>query len=201
MVRTGNCPIGLRQVVAALATLLAALFLQAGPLRAQQAVVPQFEVAGEYSYIRAHPDNPNGAFNLNGGIASFCYNVTDRFSAVGEFNATRFSGLPNGVSSNMYTYLFGPRFSMRKSSRWTPFVHTLLGVGRVTASAGGVNAAENALALAAGGGLDLRFHSRFSLRLVQADYLLTRFNGVAGNSETQNDLRISAGIVFRFGSR
>ncbi len=186
------------RLLAGLATLICGL---AGAVRAQHAVVPQFEVSGGYSYVRANPSNSNGGFNLNGGSASFAYNITDRYAVVGDFGAYRFSGLPSRVDSTMYTYVFGPRVSFRKSPRLSLFVQGLLGGGRLNASAGGVNAGENAFAMALGGGVDLHLHSHLSIRLVQADYLLTRFASVAGNTETQNDARISAGLVFRFGSK
>jgi hypothetical protein len=203
MLEKGNYRFAFSRFATAFAVLLATSFLQAGAIRAQQAtgLVPQFEVAGEYSYIRSNPGNSNDPFNLHGGIASFSYNFNDRFSVVSEFNAARFTGLPNGVSSTMYTYLFGSRVSLRKSGRWSPFVQALFGGGRLNASSGGVNAGENSFAMALGGGIDLHLHSHLSFRLLQANYLLTRFNGAAGNSETQNDLRISSGIVLRFGSR
>lgn len=173
------------------------------PARAQEATasVPQFEVSGGYSYVRANPANQNGGFNLNGGNASLTYNFTDHFSAVGEFGGYHFSGLPAGLSSTMYTYLFGPRVSLRKSSRVTPFAQALFGGGRLNASTSGVNAGENAFSMALGGGVDVSVGSHFAIRLVQADYLLTRFASVTGSSVTQNNARISAGLVFRFGSR
>lgn len=188
---------GLIGALAALTCLLPA------SARGQQASgsVPQFEASAGYSYIRANPANSNGGFNLNGGSASLSYNFTDRYAAVGEFGAGQFSGLPSGVSSTMYTYLFGPRVSFRNFSRVVPFAQALLGGGRLTASASGVNAGENSFAMALGGGVDVDFHSHFAIRLVQADYLLTRFASASGASATQNNLRLSAGIVFRFGSQ
>jgi opacity protein-like surface antigen len=101
----------------------------------------------------------------------------------------------------MYTYLFGPRYSFRKFSRVTPYAHVLLGAGRLNASANGLDAGENSFAMAAGGGVDLRFRSHIAIRVIQAEYLMTRFAGVSGASATQNDLRISAGLALRFGSR
>ena len=173
------------------------------PARAQHspAAVPQFEAAAEYSYIRANPDNANGGFNLNGASGSFAYNFNDRFSAVVDLGAYRFGGLPSGVESTMYTYMFGPRLSLQRSGRVIPFAQVLLGGGRLNASSAGVDGGENGFAMAMGGGIDLRFHSRFSIRLVQADYLLTRFRSVSGASATQNNLRLSTGFVFHFGSR
>ncbi|HYL76327.1 MAG TPA: outer membrane beta-barrel protein [Bryobacteraceae bacterium] len=179
------------------------MLLFANGAHAQQATAstPQVEVSGSYSYIRANAANSAGSFNLNGASGSVAYNVSDRFSVVGDVGGYRFSGLPSGLSSTMYTFLFGPRYSFRKVRRFTPFAHVLLGVGRVNASSGGIDAGENGFSMAMGGGLDLPFRRRFALRVIQAEYLLTRFDRVTGDSATQNDLRISAGLVVRFGSR
>jgi hypothetical protein len=163
--------------------------------------IPQYEVSGSYSFVRANPGNSFGGFNLNGGSATFSHILTDRFSVLGDFGAYKFRGLPSGVDSTMYTYLFGPRISLRKSNRFTPFAQALIGGGRLNASSGGIDAGENGFAMAAGGGIDMSFHSRWAIRLVQVDYLLTRFSRVDGSSGTQNDLRISTGLVFRFGVR
>ena len=46
------------------------------------------------------------------------------------------------------------------------------------------------------GGLDLRVNPRFSIRLVEADYLLTTFDN--GSNNHQNNLRVSAGVVIHF---
>ena len=170
---------------------------------AQQGLVstPQFEVSGTYSYIRANASNSGGGFNLNGVSGSFAYNFSDHFSLVGDGGAYRFSGLPNGLDSTMYTYLFGPRLRFPKFRHVMPFAQILLGGGRLNASSSSVNAGENGFSMAAGGGVDWPLHGHFAVRLVEADYLLTRFSRVDGSSATQNDLRISAGLVFRFGSR
>jgi opacity protein-like surface antigen len=175
----------------------------ASSARAQQAAVetPQFEASASYSFIRANPGNGSGGYNLNGGSGSVAYNFSDRFSAVADFGAYRFSGLPSGVTSTMYTYMFGPRITLRRYSRVNPFAQVLLGGGRLNASSGGVDAGENGFAMAIGGGVDVPFRKHLAIRLVQAEYLLTRFDRVNGSSATQNDVRISAGLVFRFGSK
>jgi peptidoglycan-associated lipoprotein len=56
-----------------------------------------------------------------------------------------------------------------------------------------------AFAASLGGGLDLRASRRFSFRLIEADYLLTTFDN--GTNDHQNNLRISTGVVLRFGKR
>lgn len=177
--------------------------MAASSARCQQAPVatPQIEASASYSFVRANAANGGGGFNLNGGSASVAYNFSERFSAVADFGGYRFSGLPSGLTSTMYTYMFGPRMTLRRSSRVEPFAQVLLGGGRLNASASGVDAGENGFAMAAGGGVDVPFRRRFAIRVVQAEYLMTRFDRVDGSSATQNDVRISAGLVLRFGSK
>jgi len=47
--------------------------------------------------------------------------------------------------------------------------------------------------MALGGGVDLRLSRSVAFRMIQADYLLTRFGGI-----TQNNARITTGLVYRF---
>ena len=162
---------------------------------------PQFEASAGYSFVRANAGNSNGGFNLNGASGSLAYNFTDRFSILADFGGYKFSGLPSSFDSTMYTYLFGPRISLRKWSRVNPFAQVLLGGGRLTASSGGIDAGENGFAMTAGGGVDIPFRPHISIRIIQAEYLLTRFARISGASATQNDVRVSAGFVYRFGHR
>jgi hypothetical protein len=62
--------------------------------------------------------------------------------------------------------------------------------------------------MAFGGGVDAKLNSRFGLRVVQVDYLPSRFGGqtealfgTVGPLITswQNNLRVSTGIVVKFG--
>jgi outer membrane protein OmpA-like peptidoglycan-associated protein len=57
--------------------------------------------------------------------------------------------------------------------------------------------------MTAGGGLDITLTRHVALRLFQAEYAVTRFKdptSSAGQTAWQNDLRLSAGLVWRFGS-
>jgi hypothetical protein len=51
--------------------------------------------------------------------------------------------------------------------------------------------------MSAGGGIDLKVSKHFSIRAAQADYLLTKIPD--GLHNRQNNSRLSAGIVLRFG--
>ena len=111
-------------------------------------------------------------------------------------------------SIKIHNFLFGGTFSYRGHESLRPFAHVLAGFSRrdihgteiLTGSGGTLDIrfsnSETAFAAAAGGGLDVQLGKRLALRVVQADYLLTRLGGF-----TQNNARISTGLVFRFGEK
>lgn len=190
--------------------------------RARNLGVPRFELFVGYSYVNAALgfDSDNRLVWLNGGSTSLAYNVNRTLGLVGDFGAytnseVRFSGGSTSTvkvdkaNTAVMTYLFGPRFSFRSRERVTPFGQALFGgvhANQVTLANCTVNCtllpSENRFAMTAGVGLDIRVHRHFAIRLVQAEYLMTRFtNYNTGAIGTQNDMRLSAGIVFRFGGR
>jgi len=164
--------------------------------------VPRFEAAVDYSYVRGYAADGGGSFNLQGASASLAYNVKPWLGLVQDYGGYHFTGLAGGIDSQMYTFLFGPRYTYRRAgSRWVPYGQVLFGVGRLTATQASVNAAENGFAVAVGGGLDARISRSFSVRVVQVDYLPTRFDRAGGSSAMQNNIRISAGLVINLGRR
>jgi opacity protein-like surface antigen len=63
---------------------------------------------------------------------------------------------------------------------------------------------KNAFALTVGGGLDIKFNKKFALRLVQAEYLYTRFGNdcqlaYCSDNNNQNSFRLKSGIVIGWG--
>jgi hypothetical protein len=102
-----------------------------------------------------------------------------------------FSGVYNSrrANSSVYTYTFGPVLTARLPVV-QPFVHALFGGATVSASGN----SDNAFAMFLGGGLDVGFRRGIAFRLVQADWMMTKFA-----DETQNKQgRVSAGIVIKF---
>jgi outer membrane protein OmpA-like peptidoglycan-associated protein len=182
---------------------------------------PTIEWFMGYSYLRAVPSLTAGnrMMWLNGGSTSVAFNLNRYFGIVGDFggyNETRLllatGNPPSAVGSaqsvqagTVFTYLGGPRLSFRKFDRVTPFAQVLVGgihasEESICKSCAPLLPVENALALTAGGGLDVRIHRRFAIRIVQAEYLMTRFEDLnTGTKAMQNDIRLSSGIVLRFG--
>lgn len=175
-------------------TMLSACLLFSLSAIASAQDAPKAEVYGGYSAVFTQD------ITLHGFQASVAGNVNKWFGLVAEFGGaydrdTLGSGLK--VESTVYTYLFGPRFSRRGNGRATLFAHSLFGGvhGRGRIEGLELNRLEtaNGFAMALGGGVDVKLSERLALRVLQADYLLTRVD-----SETANNARLSAGLVIRF---
>lgn len=126
------------------------------------------------------------SYNAVGWNASLTGNFKHVLGITGDF-----SGVYNShrSSSSVYTYAVGPVLTARLPVV-QPFVHALFG----GATASGASVTESGLAILVGGGLDLGFRKGLGFRLVQADWLMTRFG-----DQTQNKQgRVSTGIVIKF---
>jgi hypothetical protein len=139
--------------------------------------------------------------NLNGASESIALGIANHLSAVADGGQYRFTGLGSGLSSNLYTFMAGPRYTFRAFGGMTAFAQVFGGCARVNASSSGIQAGETGFAMSAGGGLDLPIHQHILLRVFQADYIMTRFENAADAAVLQNHVRISAGVVFRVGNR
>jgi outer membrane immunogenic protein len=166
---------------------------------------PAAEVGADFNYVRANaPPDGCGCFSMYGGNAWFAYNFTRSFALVAEVGSQRASDISGlGEDFTLTSYLFGPRYSWRRSSHFVPFAQVLLGGvhagGSFPSNGSGFAGSSNAFALIAGGGLDIGIARHFAIRAFEADYYRTQFaNGV---NDRQNNLRLGAGVIFRFGER
>jgi opacity protein-like surface antigen len=161
---------------------------------------PKFDIFAGYSYLQANPGVSGvDSFHLHGGSASVAYNYNTWLSAVADFGGYNNGNvLGTGASGTLSTYLFGPRVTYRHIRRITPFGQVLFGVGHANSSAFKTTNSDNAFAMSVGGGVDYKLFDHFSIRPVQADYLMTRFGVGTTGTQTQNNVRLSTGFVFRF---
>jgi hypothetical protein len=158
-----------------------ALFLLISLSAQAQGLGDKVELFGGYSYMRT--DSPS--FNLSGWELAGQYKVTDWLGGVADFDGHY--GSPNGFSTSLHTFLFGPEVSW--PARVSPFAHVLFGGAHV--SSGGFS--DTSFAMAVGGGIDTKLIHGIYWRIIQGDYLPTFF----GNSR-ENNARLSTGIVVRF---
>jgi len=149
-----------------------------------------------YSYNNASLSSL-GRSNLSGWTASLEGRIFPHVGMVADFsqgfgsNGATFD-CPNGgcpsMSIHEYNMLFGPRVSF-STGKLRPFAEVLFGAGHVGTNLAGSN---TSFATGLGGGIDYRIVRPIALRF-EGDYLQTRFF-----SATQNNVRLSTGIVFRF---
>ena len=92
------------------------------------------------------------------------------------------------VSTHERNFLFGPRVSA-SVGKFRPFAEALFGAGHASLNGGG---SDTSFATALGGGLDYKIIRPLAWRF-EGDYVQTRFFGT-----TQNNVRLSTGIVLRF---
>ena len=167
-------------------TVLLGLF----PLLVRAQETPKAEVFGGYQFT--HIGGSDG-LNLNGWNASVTGNVNKWFGVAADFSGSYHT--ESGGSLKVYSYTFGPVFSMNHQGTFNPFVHALFGGAHASASLTGVgSAATNGFTMAMGGGADAKVNPHFAVRLFQADWVYYRFEGVG---ESKN-ARVSTGVVFRF---
>ena len=177
-----------------LALLCGAMLLFAG-LASAQDEAPKVEAFGGYSYLRVNPGAGATGSNFNGGSGSLAYNLTPMFGVVADFGGYHWSN--SGGDATAVSYLFGPKVALRRGPI-TPFAQVLFGGvhGSGTLSLG--TGSANAFAMAAGGGVDWNATQHIGIRLIQAEYVLTKFNEGTGRPDHQNNVRISTGVVFRW---
>jgi outer membrane protein OmpA-like peptidoglycan-associated protein len=155
---------------------------------------------------------------LHGGSTSVAFNLNRYVGLVadlGGYDNSRLTFLsPSGnqtvnADGSSFTYAFGPQFSYRKLGRFTPFAQALFGATQaspVTISGCSGSAictplgSENVFATVLGAGFDIQLSRHIALRPFEGDFLLTHFKNVSSAQPGwQDNVRFSAGIVFRFG--
>jgi hypothetical protein len=160
-------------------------------------------VFAEYTFADAQdPSYLHSRLAFNGGGVGFYVAQTRWLRWTGDFT---FGG---GILGPTIVYGFaGPEFTWR-TGRATFFGHALFGYGEVDGGLFSFSDDKGGFAMASGGGVDLKLNARFNLRVVQLDYLPSRFGGRAESifgtagplvTSWDNNLRVSTGIVLKFG--
>ncbi len=207
----------------------------------------KFEIAPGFNYQHDSPIlGSTRSSECAGGGLTLAYNITHMFSMVADlsgcdmFDYNNPYGVGSGVHGDVFTYVFGPRFTFRRNSKFQPFVDVNVGgeevrvhcnsgnlgdaCGSITPGVGisqpivgapppvvivpknpyATAVTENSFAGTAGVGIDIRVNHHIAIRLVQADYLYTRFGNscpfaICNHNNEQGSFRLQSGLVFGFG--
>lgn len=157
-----------------------------------------FGATADFSGMYARPTLKIAANAFGSGVPSSSVDLTDLFN------------------TRAYTFMFGPSFAYRRNAKVQPFARMLIGGVRASAdltskgkallSSAGITtqvtgASKTRWGFAAGGGADIRINNLVSVR-GQADWIRSTFPDFIATTgdDRQNNIRVSAGIVFRLPS-
>lgn len=142
------------------------------------AAAQRVEIFGGGQYTHLQP-----SYNAAGWNLAVTGNFKHFLGITGDFSGAYNSNI------DFHSYTFGPVLSARLPIV-QPFVHALF--GGATLSVSGTSTTD--FAMLVGGGLDIGLRKGIAIRLIQADWLSTRFGGAVNNSQG----RASAGLVLKF---
>lgn len=148
--------------------------------------------------------NGSVAFNINpafGIVADFRYNQDN----IVDFTVSDESeSIDGNIKLRNLSLMAGPRFTYRGNERVTPFAHALVGLDHIRLSGEAdvegesidldMSETNNGLGFALGGGIDVNLSESVAIRLIQADYYMTRHEG-----DRMNNMNLAFGVVFRIG--
>lgn len=160
---------------------------------------PTMEIGANYDFFRANaPPGACGCFSMNGAGGTLIFNAPFGLSAVADLSgghANSVDGTSQDIS--LFNYVFGPRYSYRHLHHFTPYAQGLIGRSMEISNYAYVQQ-SSALAVMGGGGVTMRVSKLIGWD-VEADYVYSRLPNAVNNN--QSTLRVSTGILFRFGPR
>jgi len=173
------------------------------PPVAAERYTPEFELSAGYAYRKFYFADEGTTLGTNGFYGSVDYNLKRWLGAYAEVSgAYKDRGLTG--NSSIYGLLVGPQLYPLGHRKLTPFGHVLFGAGyyrnAIPANGGFPGKIQSATASGwgGGGGLDLNLKQHLGVRLIEVDYDKAHFFG--GNAD-RGSVRVSVGIVYRFGER
>jgi hypothetical protein len=139
-----------------------------------------------------------GCFAMQGGGVNARLGLTGHLSAVADLSVVNTSKVPSAnFGLGLITLMAGPQFRHR-IGRYTPYAQVLLGAVRGFNSVfpAPSSSSPTSFAFATGAGSEVRLNSKFSLRLVEVDYMHSNLPNNGNN--WQNHLKIASGVLYHF---
>lgn len=163
------------------------------PASAQKSLVPAIEVFGGYSHLSLS----SSGLGLGNWTQMNGWDVAVTLPHIYKgLGITADASGDYSTDLEQYNYFVGPQYKW-EFSRFRFIAHGLYGRAQTRLREPGstfVEPSSRQRAIAFGGEVDIPISDRFSVRAVQADYITASAFG-----SNQNELRISTGLIFRFG--
>jgi hypothetical protein len=161
----------------------------------------RLEVAVMYTPLRAN-ENTSDEFWMQGGAAQIHGRFWRNLGVVADVAGLHVANIgSSGVGLDMLTTTFGPRFTwstlhLKLSIYGQGLVGEANAFNGVFPAQAGTTTSAKSLAVLVGGGASLDVRPNLAVRVMEADWLRTQLPNATTN--VQNNLRLGAGIVFRF---
>jgi outer membrane immunogenic protein len=162
--------------------------------------VPVAELGFGYTLLESNsPPGSCGCSLLNGGYGQFVVHAEHGLALVVDLSSAHGNNIGGSTQNvTLFSYLVGVRYLLHPARTLAPYAQVLAGG---TEEFSNFTYVQNVNAFTASGGVGAtyRVSRHVGITLFEADYVYSRLpNGV---NTHQNDIRVSAGIVFRAGSR
>jgi len=168
------------------------------------------DAGASYAFERAKLEPSNcGCFWLGGGSGDFAVTIFKGLGLAANVTGDQaYNNLPTGEGLNKMSYLGGPRYTYKAprllKKHPTQFFSEALfgkvhGTNSVFPGATGTTTQATAFAMQAGVGMDIALYKGFGVRAFEVDYVYTQLPN--NGSNTQDDLKLSAGLSYHFGKR
>jgi len=192
------------------AAVLSGAALQAQSTRTTSGVALSVDVGATYALERAKLEPSNcGCFWLGGGNGDVAVTIFKGLGLAANVSGIQaFNNLPTGEGLNKLSYLGGPRYTYKASrlmkTHPTQFFGEALfgkvhGTNSIFPGNTGTTTEATAFAMQAGVGMDIALYKGFAVRAFEVDYVYTQLPN--NGSNTQDDLKLSAGLSYHFGKR
>ena len=165
---------------------------------------PRGDVSVGFQHVDANaPPGICNCFGINGFYVSGDYTVLRPWlSIAGTFSRGHGNDISNlGQNLTLMTYMAGPKVSFAHR-RFNPYAQALFGGAHGSDSyfptGTTYTTSANSFAVQPGVGLDINVGGHFAVRAIEASYLHTQFPN--GTTNSQNQLTLNAGVVFKWGS-
>lgn len=142
-----------------------------------------------------------GCFDIKGASLTGSWDVAGPWAIVTDFSSEFRGSVPGSQDSLTVTaFLAGARYHLpqlwiKRNRPLLPFAQVLVGSAHAGGGEAGLGDGQYAFATRIGGGLDIPLNRHFEVRAIEADWFRTQFPN--GQNDRQNNLQISAGILYR----
>ena len=182
-------------------------FFEVTPAHAGMAEDSKMELFAGYSYLHSNTVFNGQSVHFHGASFSGTFHLNSWFGVVGDVGVYHAGNVDSQFSLNVSSFQAGPQIRLPNWHRLTPYAQFLVGGGHAggtlyTSSLGAGLApigTNNSFLYTVGGGVDYRLTNRIGIRIAQAEYLHSEFLNGSVTGHVQNNLRLSTGVIFKFG--